>query len=102
MSRLLKSVISVAALLVAGLFAGSDLEAAKANMTIAGGGKGSGGYRLSGGLAEAVNRVSDKVNVTVQPTGGFVANTRIIGTGRTQFAMTSTVFLDFVRTQKGP
>ena len=102
MSILLKTVISVAALLVASLFAGSDLKAAKANMTIAGGGKGSGGYRLSGGLAEAVNRASKKVNMTVQPTGGFVANTRIIGTGRTQFAMTSTVFLDFIRRSEGP
>ncbi|MBT3351151.1 MAG: TAXI family TRAP transporter solute-binding subunit [Nitrospinaceae bacterium] len=102
MSMISKTGFAIATLLVAGLFAGSEIEAAKANMTIAAGGKGSGGYRLSGGLAEAVNRVSDKVNMTVQPTGGFVANTRIIGTGRTQFAMSSTVFLDFIRRQKGP
>lgn len=102
MSKIFKTSIALAALLVAGLFVGPELEAAKANMTIAAGGKGSGGYRLSGGLAEAVNRVSKTVNMTVQPTGGFVANTRIIGTGRTQFAMTSTVFMDFIRRQKGP
>jgi hypothetical protein len=73
----------MAALIIGGLFTSSELEAAKANMTIAGGGKG------SGGLAEVVNRVSKKMNMTVQPTGGFVANTCIIGTGHTQFARKS-------------
>ncbi len=102
MSVMSKAGLAVIAVLAAGFFAVSELEAAKTNVTIAAGGKGSGGYRLSGGLAEAVNRRSDKVNITVQPTGGFVANTRIIGTGRTQFAMTSTVFLDFIRRREGP
>ena len=102
MSRMTRYAIAVVAVVMAGVFFGSEIEAAKTNVTIAAGGKGSGGYRLSGGLAEAVNRLSDKVNITVQPTGGFVANTRIIGTGRTQFAMTSTVFMDFIRRKQGP
>lgn len=101
MSRMTRYFLIVAAIVLTGVFFESETEAAKTNVTIAAGGKGSGGYRLSGGLAEAVNRRSDKVQITVQPTGGFVANTRIIGTGRTQFAMTSTVFLDFIRRREG-
>jgi hypothetical protein len=102
MSRITRYVLAVVAVLMAGLFLGSEVEAAKVNVTIAAGGKGSGGYRLSGGLSEAVNRASDKVNITVRPTGGFVANTRIIGAGGAEFAMTSTVFMDFIRRQKKP
>ena len=102
MSEMTKTGLAVVTALVAGLFLGAEVEAAKANVTIAAGGKGSGGYRLSGGLSEAVNRASKTVNVTVRPTGGFVANTRIIGAGGAEFAMTSTVFMDFIRRKKKP
>ena len=64
MSRISKTGTALAALLMAGLFAGSELEAARANMTIAAGGKGSGGRpSLASHLLEADARSDEAVGI---------------------------------------
>jgi len=94
-------VLAVAAVAVAGVSI-SSAEAAMAKVTIVGAGKGAGAFRMAGGLAEAVNRTSKSVNVTNRESKGFVQNTRLVASGRSELGMTNGIFVDFIQRSKGP
>ncbi len=75
---------------------------AATNITVVGSGKGAGAFRMAAGLAEAVNRSSKTVNVTNRESKGFVANTRLISSGRSEIGMTNGIFVDFMQRGKKP
>lgn len=90
-----------AIVLVVGVFHAADAIAA-AKITIVGAGKGAGAFRMAGGLAEAVNKTSKSVNVTNRESKGFVANTRLVASGRSELGMTNGIFVDFIQRKQGP
>ena len=75
---------------------------AATNITIVGAGKGAGAFRMAAGLAEAVNKTSKSVNVTNRESKGFVANTRLVASGRSEIGMTNGIFVDFIQRGKKP
>jgi len=92
--------VAAAALLAGGFFA---LEArAAANITIVGASKGAGAFRMAAGLAEAVNKTSKTVNITNRESKGFVANTRLVASGRSAIGMTNGIFVDFIQRKHKP
>lgn len=86
----------------AALGAFSLTAAAATQITIVGAGKGAGAFRQAGAIAEVVNKNSKAVNVTNQESAGFVANTRMVASGRVELALTNGVFVDFIQRQKKP
>ncbi len=93
------SVVAVA--VVSGLL-GLAANAASTQISIVGAGKGAGAFRQAGAIGEAVNKFSKTVNVTNQESAGFVANTRMIASGRVELALTNGVFVDFIQRQQKP
>lgn len=62
--------------------------------TVVGAGPGAGAYQMAGAMAEGVNRVEDAgVVMTNRASQGFVANTRLVETGGTDFALTNGIFV---------
>lgn len=57
--------------------------------TVVGAGPGAGAYQLAGAFAENVNRLDLGITVTNRASQGFVANTRLVETGGTDFALTT-------------
>ena len=92
--------IAVAAL-IAGIFWALEARAAS-NITIVGASKGAGAFRMAAGLAEAVNKTSKSVNVTNRESKGFVANTRLVASGRSAIGMTNGIFVDFIQRKHKP
>ena len=83
--------VTLAAALLAGM-AGTAFAADQ--MIIVGSGPGAGAYQMAGAMAEAVNRVKDAgVVMTNRASQGFVANTRMIEAGGTDFALTNGIFV---------
>lgn len=63
-------------------------------VTVVGAGPGAGAYQMAGAMAEAVNRFEGSdVVMTNQASQGFVANTRMVETGGTDFALTNGIFV---------
>jgi TRAP transporter TAXI family solute receptor len=75
---------------------------AATNITIVGAGKGAGAFRMAAGLAEAVNKTSKAVNVTNRESKGFVENTRLVASGRSEIGMTNGIFVDFIQRKQKP
>lgn len=92
--------IAVAAL-IGGVFLALEARAAS-NITIVGASKGAGAFRMAAGLAEAVNKTSKSVNVTNRESKGFVANTRLVASGRSAIGMTNGIFVDFIQRKHKP
>ncbi len=81
--------------------AGSALAADQ--VTIVGAGPGAGAYQMAGAMAEAVNRFEGSdVVMTNRASQGFVANTRMVETGGTDFALTNGIFVYFAQNSEGP
>lgn len=66
---------------------------AATSATVVGAGPGAGAYQMAGAMAENVNRLKLGVTVTNRATKGFVANTRMVETGGTEFALTNGIFV---------
>lgn len=82
---------AVAAAIVTGM-AGSAIAADQ--VTVVGSGPGAGAYQMAGAMAEAVNRYEGSdVVMTNRASQGFVANTRMVETGGTDFALTNGIFV---------
>jgi uncharacterized protein len=63
-------------------------------VTVVGAGPGAGAYQMAGAMAEAVNRFDGAdVVMTNRASQGFVANTRMIEAGGTDFALTNGIFV---------
>jgi TRAP transporter TAXI family solute receptor len=61
--------------------------------TIVGAGPGAAAYQWAGGLAENVNRLKLGLTITNRASKGFVANTRMVEVGGTDFALTNGIFV---------
>jgi TRAP transporter TAXI family solute receptor len=61
--------------------------------TVVGAGPGAGAYQLAGAFAENGNRLDLGITVTNRASQGFVANTRLVETGGTDFALTNGIFV---------
>ncbi len=99
--RIQKRLLATAAVVASAGFAAS-LASAATNITIVGAGKGAGAFRMAAGLAEAVNKTSKTVNVTNRESKGFVANTRLVASGRSEIGMTNGIFVDFIQRRQKP
>ena len=71
-------------------------------LTIVGAGKGAGAFRQAGALAEVVNKNTKMLNITNQESAGFVANTRMVSSGRADLALSNGVFVDFIQRKQKP
>jgi hypothetical protein len=80
----------LAAIALAG-FAGTATGAE--TVTIVGAGPGAGAYNMAGALAENLNRLKVDVTMTNRASKGFVANTRLVETGGSEFALTNGIFV---------
>ena len=83
-------VLAVAASTLVGV-AGIGLAADQT--TIMGAGPGAGAFQMAGAMAEAVNRSKVGVTMTNRASPGFVANTRMVETGGSDFGMTNGIFV---------
>ncbi len=99
--RIQKRWLAAVAVVASAGFAAS-LASAATNITIVGAGKGAGAFRMAAGLAEAVNKTSKTVNVTNRESKGFVANTRLVASGRSEIGMTNGIFVDFIQRRQKP
>jgi len=81
--------------LSAAIVAGSATTVLAADqVTVVGAGPGAGAYQMAGAMAEAVNRFEGSdVVMTNRASQGFVANTRMVETGGTDFALTNGIFV---------
>lgn len=91
-----------AAALLWGNFGVSDVEGAPVNLVIAVGGKGTGTGRIGGSLYGLVNKSSKKVRLTTRTSGGIVAITRVVESGRAHLGLSSSVLLDLAQRKSGP
>lgn len=94
--RILKSRLhlAVAATFAAAAAAGwSGGATAQDNFTIVGAGPGAGAYNMAGALAENTNRLKLGFTVTNRASKGFVANTRMVEVGGSDFALTNGIFV---------
>lgn len=82
--------LALAAATVAGT---AGLSVAADQATIVGSGPGAGAYQMAGAMAETVNRAKVGVTMTNRASPGFVANTRMVETGSTDFALTNGIFV---------
>lgn len=82
--------ITFAAAAMAGI---AGLATAATTATVVGAGPGAGAYQMAGAMAENVNRLKLGITVTNRATQGFVANTRMVETGGTDFALTNGIFV---------
>lgn len=92
--------IAVAA--ASGVLAGAPATAQVTQVTIVGAGKGAGAFRQASAVAEVVNKNTNKINITNQETGGFVANTRMVAAERVELALTNGVLADFIQRMQPP
>jgi len=81
------------ALAASALMGFAGVSQAAEQVTIVGAGPGAGAYQMAGAMAEGVNRAKADVTMTNRASPGFVANTRMVETGSTQFALTNGIFV---------
>jgi uncharacterized protein len=95
MSNLTRKIQSAAATVVAtATIAGFAGVATAANTaTVVGAGPGAGAYQMAGAFAENVNRLKLGVTLTNRASKGFVANTRMVEAGGSDFALTNGIFV---------
>ncbi len=86
----LRRVPIVAAVLAVSAFSGAAFAQ---QVTVVGAGPGAGAYQLAGAFAENVNRHDLGITATNRASQGFVANTRMVETGGTDFALTNGIFI---------
>lgn len=92
--------IALSAAILAG-FTASALAADQ--VTVVGAGPGAGAYQMAGAMAEAVNRFEGSdIVMTNRASQGFVANTRMVETGGTDFALTNGIFVYFAQNGEAP
>ena len=83
-------VAAIATIATAGLSGGAN---AADTATIVGSGPGAAAYQWAGALAENINRLKLDLTVTNRASKGFVANTRMVEVGGTDFALTNGIFV---------
>jgi len=89
----MNKVIRWASIVTAAITGFTGLATAADTATVVGAGPGAGAYQMAGAMAENVNRLKIGVTVTNRATQGFVANTRMVETGGTDFALTNGIFV---------
>lgn len=85
--------LAASAIVVAAALAAPSGSAVAQNLTIVGAGPGAGAYNMAGAFAENVNRLKMDLTVTNRASKGFVANTRMVEVGGTDFALTNGIFV---------
>lgn len=70
--------------------------------TVVGAGPGAGAYQMAGALAENVNRLKLDITMTNRASKGFVANTRLVEVGGTDFALTNGIFVYSAQNSQKP
>lgn len=84
----------VVALIATALFTSfTGLANAAQNASIVGAGPGAGAYQMAGALAENVNRLNLGITLTNRAAQGFVANTRMVEVGGSEFELTNGIFV---------
>lgn len=89
----MNKIICWASVVTAAIAGYTGLATAADNATVVGAGPGAGAYQLAGGMAENVNRLKLGVTITNRASKGFVANTRMVETGGSHFALTNGIFV---------
>jgi TRAP transporter TAXI family solute receptor len=90
--RIPKSTLALA--LAAATFAGfAGNTRGEERLTVVGAGPGAGAFQMAGAMAEAVNRSKIDITMTNRASPGFVANTRMVETGSSDFALTNGIFV---------
>lgn len=80
--------------LAASAFMGfAGISQAAEQVTVVGAGPGAGAFQMAGAMAEGVNRSKLDVTMTNRASPGFVANTRMVETGSSEFALTNGIFV---------
>ena len=82
-----------AAIAATALAATGSTAQAQDKATIVGSGPGAAAYQWAGALAENINRLKIDMTVTNRASKGFVANTRMVEVGGTDFALTNGIFV---------
>jgi hypothetical protein len=82
--------LTAAAILAVSAFSGATVAQ---QLTVVGAGPGAGAYQLAGAFSENINRLDLGITVTNRASQGFVANTRMVETGGTDFALTNGIFV---------
>ena len=85
--------LAVAATFAVAAAAGWSGNVNAQNLTIVGAGPGAGAYNMAGAFAENANRLKLGFTVTNRASKGFVANTRMVEVGGTDFALTNGIFV---------
>ena len=86
MFRIVKALVTAAALASAGAAAGAE----SINLSIATGGTGGVYYPLGGGMANVLSKYVPGMQATAEVTGGSVANLQLIATGKPYIALSMT------------
>lgn len=102
MNKIIRWSLIVTAAVVPVVFGSAAYSAEVKHLTIVGAGKGAGAFRQAGSVAEVVNKNSKMLNITNQESKGFVANTRMVSTGRADLALSNGVFVDFIQRKQKP
>ena len=89
----MKTIIRWASIATAAIGGFTGLAMAAETATVVGAGPGAGAYQMAGAMAENVNRQKIGVTVTNRASKGFVANTRMVETGGTDFGLTNGIFV---------
>lgn len=89
--------VAAATVLGFGTIAQADDQA-----TVVGAGPGAGAYQMAGAFAENVNRLKIGITMTNRASKGFVANTRMVEVGGSQFALTNGIFVYSAANGKKP
>jgi uncharacterized protein len=71
----------------------ASIGQAAERVTVVGAGPGAGAFQMAGAMAEGVNRSKLDVTMTNRASPGFVANTRMVETGSSEFALTNGIFV---------
>jgi len=101
MNWIIRSTCIVAVAAVSAVI-GPVASAAPTQLTVVGAGKGAGAFRMAGGVAEVLNKTSKTVAGTNQESPGFVANTRMVASGRVELALTNGVLIDAIQRNQYP
>jgi len=102
MNKVIRWASVATAAMVPVVFGSTALGADVTHLTIVGAGKGAGAFRQAGAVAEVVNKNSKTLNITNQESAGFVANTRMVSSGRAELALSNGVFVDFIQRKQKP
>ena len=98
----IKLPLATAAIAVAAMTGWGGSAVAADNATVVGAGPGAGAYQMAGAMAENVNRLKLDITMTNRASKGFVANTRLVEVGGTDFALTNGIFVYSAQNSKKP